>query len=51
MSKERKCIIFNCDHRHGSYCCADCDRRNTCKNPFLNSPKRCGQVKEEGEKR
>lgn len=43
----RKCLIFNCDHRHGNYCCADCDRRSRCDNPCLNGPDRCGQVKEE----
>lgn len=51
MNKERKCLIFNCDRRRGSYCCADCKDKKTCKNPCLNSPKRCGQVKEEGGKR
>lgn len=42
----RLCIIFNCDRRHGSYCCADCHIRDNCKNPCLNSPERCGQAKE-----
>lgn len=40
----RMCNIFNCDKRHGSYCCADCPQRDKCRNPCLNSPERCGQV-------
>lgn len=46
-STGRKCLIFNCDYRHGNYCCADCDRWSRCKNPCLNSPERFGQVKED----
>lgn len=49
MSKmnPRRCEIFNCDRRHGNYCCADCGYKATgnCKNHCLNGPERCGQVK------
>lgn len=38
----RRCKNFNCDRRHGNYCCADCGYRTTCKNPCLNDPSRCG---------
>ena len=42
----RICELFNCDRRHGNYCCADCGYRDkNCKNPCLNHPTRCGQVK------
>lgn len=40
--KMRRCKNFNCDRRHGNYCCADCGYRTTCKNPCLNDPSRCG---------
>lgn len=42
----RHCRIFNCDRRHGSFCCADCGykRIGNCKNPCLNGPERCGQA-------
>ncbi len=45
----RKCKIFNCDHRHGNYCCHGCKYKKTgeCDNPCLNSPDKCGLVKEE----
>lgn len=49
MSKNspRRCAIFNCDRRHGNFCCADCGYKSAnCKNPCLNGPERCGQVKE-----
>lgn len=48
-----RCMIFNCDRRRGSFCCADCGykRSGNCKNPCLNGPMRCGQVvPEEGRK-
>ena len=48
MSKaiQRRCMIFNCDRRHGHFCCADCGykRNGQCKNPCINGPDRCGQV-------
>lgn len=48
MSKaiQRRCKIFNCDRRHGHFCCSDCGykRNGQCKNPCLNGPDRCGQV-------
>ena len=45
-SGPRRCKIFNCDRRHGSFCCADCGVRRCggCRNPCLNSPEQCGQV-------
>ncbi len=43
----RHCQIFNCDRKHGNICCADCINRSSCKNPCLNNPERCGQVKAE----
>lgn len=45
QNEKRKCLIFNCDRRRGSYCCADCEQRARCKNPCKNAPERCGQVK------
>lgn len=36
------CSIFNCDKRHGSYCCAECQERKECRNPCQNGPERCG---------
>ena len=36
------CRLFNCDLRHGNYCCAGCDRKDKCKNHCLNSPDKCG---------
>lgn len=48
MSKaiQRRCKIFNCDRRHGHFCCSDCGykRNGQCKNPCLNGSDRCGQV-------
>lgn len=47
----RICELFNCDRRHGNYCCADCGYRKTnCKNPCLNGPERCGQATPEAKK-
>ena len=42
-----RCKIFNCDKRHGHYCCAECPRRSRCKNPCQNSPGNCGQARPE----
>lgn len=42
-----RCKLFNCDMRHGNYCCAECPHRIRCKNPCQNSPKRCGQFRPE----
>lgn len=49
----RRCKLFNCDRRRGSFCCADCGYKQSgsCKNPCLNGPMRCGQVVPEGEKK
>lgn len=44
----RQCKIFNCDRKHGNVCCADCINLASCRNPCLNQPGICGQVKEEG---
>ena len=43
----RGCMIFNCDRRHGNFCCYDCGYRTTngssrCKNPCRNTPGTCG---------
>lgn len=50
MSKTipRYCKIFNCDRRHGNYCCEDCGYKanGNCKNYCQNGPNRCGQVNE-----
>lgn len=46
----RRCQIFNCDRRHGSYCCFDCPQRSKCKNACQNSPENCGQVAEPAKK-
>ena len=42
----RRCKIFHCDRRKGSFCCTDCgyNRPGGCRNPCLNGPERCGQV-------
>ena len=42
-----RCKIFNCDKRHGHYCCAECSLRSGCKNSCQNSPGRCGQDRPE----
>lgn len=49
MSKEvtRRCKIFNCDRRHGHYCCSHCEHKDGCKNRCLNSPERCRQSRPE----
>lgn len=39
------CTHFNCDHRHGNYCCFQCQKIGTCKNPCYNSPLKCGLAK------
>lgn len=41
----RRCVIFNCDHCRGNICCTYCINKSKCKNPCLNNPQRCGQVK------
>ena len=43
----RGCMIFNCDRRHGNFCCYDCGYRtmkgsSRCKNPCRNTPGKCG---------
>lgn len=43
--EDRFCVIFNGDHMRGNSCCADCMNKAKCKNPCLNNPQRCGQVK------
>ncbi len=37
-----KCSTFNCDHKHGNYCCAHCDSFHKCKSHCLNDPEKCG---------
>lgn len=42
----RRCALFNCDRRHGNFCCQDCGykKAHKCKNPCLNGPERCGKA-------
>lgn len=40
------CTHFNCDHRRGNYCCFQCQKIGTCKNPCYNSPLKCGLAKD-----
>ncbi len=42
-----KCRLFNCDKERRHQCCAFCQHRTICKNPCLNHPDRCGQLREE----
>lgn len=42
-----RCKLFNCDKRHGHYCCSSCHLRSKCKNPCQNNPDRCGQLRPE----
>lgn len=45
VKEPRKCKIFNCDRRHGNYCCAECGYRGRgCKNHCQNTPDRCNCV-------
>ena len=36
------CKTFNCDKRHGNFCCGECPEREKCKKPCLNSKEKCG---------
>lgn len=49
MSKTtpRMCKIFNCDRRHGNFCCADCGykRCNCVAEPETKKPKTGGNTK------
>ncbi len=40
--KQRYCKQFYCDAKRDRLCCADCPDKKKCKNPCLNSPKKCG---------
>lgn len=40
------CRYFNCDRRHGHFCCSQCPHIEKCRNPCINSPLRCGLAKE-----
>ena len=40
------CKLFNCDQRHGNFCCAKCKDKKNCKNPCLNDPDKCGKSEE-----
>lgn len=42
----KQCRLFNCDKKHGNFCCADCEIKKQCKNPCLNSPQKCGYIKD-----
>ena len=37
----KQCEIFNCDKKHGNFCCFYCDK--SCSNRCMNSPDVCGQ--------
>ena len=51
----RRCKIFNCDRRRGSFCCADCGYRRSgnCKNPCImalrDAGKWCRWIQKAGE--
>lgn len=36
----KECEVFNCDKRHGNYCCHYCTEK--CDNECLNDPNYCG---------
>lgn len=36
------CKLFYCETKHGNYCCAKCEFKDSCKNACLNKPKMCG---------
>ncbi len=42
---ERGCILFKCLRRR-YYCCADCRKRDICRNPCQNTPEKCGLARE-----
>ena len=45
MRKQKQmCDIFHCDRRGDMYCCYYCPKKNTCRNPCLNNPEKCGQM-------
>jgi len=46
---KHRCEIFHCDRRRDRYCYFYCHMKESCKNPCLNGPERCGKssVKEE----
>ena len=39
-----KCTIFSCTRMHyiANFCCKYCERFETCSDPCLNDPKKCG---------
>lgn len=39
----RMCSIFMCDKRRERYCCNDCEKKEKCNNPCLNTPGKCGK--------
>lgn len=54
MRKQKQmCDIFHCDRRGDMYCCYYCPKKKGCRNPCLNDPGKCGQIKlkEKGAKR
>lgn len=45
--QEVMCTLFNCDHRHGNYCCYYCDKQ--CSNRCLNNPDACKSTNDKDE--
>lgn len=37
-----RCKIFHCDRRGDRYCCFYCLGKDSCPNPCLNMPHKCG---------
>lgn len=42
------CYLFNCDHRHGNYCCSGC--KKPCDNRCHNTPQKCGYAHDKEDK-
>lgn len=40
------CKTFNCDRRHGNFCCRTCYKKKECKNACQNDPMRCGLARQ-----
>lgn len=41
--ESKRCKIFNCDRRRGSYCCYYCEKQVYCRNYCQNNPAVCKQ--------
>ncbi|WP_313528765.1 hypothetical protein [Anaerotignum sp.] len=46
VKSDKRCKVFNCDKRRGSYCCYYCERILSCVNRCENVPSKCGLVRE-----